>query len=312
VIMNILREVRAAELLPFENVDSLESVAVRWRTLPTVAFRSINEGYTANEGDTEQVWESVYGFGGEIEFDRVFGLIKNTIVSMEQLQMDMKLTALALHFNDQLINGDHATDSKGFEGLKKRIASHPSRQSVYFAGSSSAALDATSSVANGRAFFDKLEEMHYKTNRGDVNALMMNEAMIYGIGKAARYIQASGGNFLDVTQDSFGRDITTYKGASCVDMGLKRDQSTEIITDSETAGDAGTDATSIYGVSFNTTQGLTGIQLEDLAVYDPLDGGERESKPTKLIRCDWWVGLAAFGSYGITRGRNVEGASNWT
>lgn len=312
VLMNLLREVKLFEVLPFANVDSLLSVAVRWRTLPSVAFRSINEGYTASEGDTEQVWESVYGFGGDIKYDRVFDKIKNTIVDMKQMQTDMKLMAMALKFNEYFISGDHASDPKGFQGLQKRVASMPSRQSVYFAGASAAALDPTASAANGRAFWNKMEELHYKTNRGEHSAFLSNEGIKWGVGRVARYIQATGGNVLDVTKDSFDRSIPTLWGSPLIDVGLKKDQSTEIITDAEAAGDAGTDATSIYAVAFNERQGIMGIQLSDMEVYDPLDGGEQESTPTKLVRIDWWVGLASFGSYGIVRGRNVEGASNWT
>ena len=128
----------------------------------------------------------------------------------------------------------------------------------------------------------------------------------------ARYIQASGGAFLDVTKDSFDRDIPTYRGVPIIDMGYKKDQSTEIITNTETAGDAGADATSVYAVSFDEREGLTGIQLSPPEFYDPLGGGESESKPVKKKRLDWWVGLASYGSYGIVRGRNVEGAVNWT
>jgi hypothetical protein len=95
-------------------------------------------------------------------------------------------------------------------------------------------------------------------------------------------------------------------------MGLKKDQSTEIITETEVAGDAGQDATSIYCVAFNEEQGVTGIQLAPMEVYDPLAGGELSTQPSKMTRIDWWLGLAGFGSYGITRGWNVEGAANWT
>jgi hypothetical protein len=312
VIENMLRVGKIMEVIPFQQVDSLRTVAVRWQTLPDVAFRKINAGYTPSEGDTEQVWESVYGLGGEIKFDRVFKKIKNTIVDPYKQQTDMKLRALALKFNDYFINGDHATDADGFEGLKKRVAGMPTRQTVYFAGSSSAALDPTASVANARAFFDALEEIHYKTNEGAVQALIMNEGMYYGLGKVARYVNASGGAFLDVTKDSFDRQIPTFKGAMCVDIGLKKDQATEIITETETAGDAGSDATSIYGISSGEDTGLTGIELGPMDVYDPLAGGEQESTPTTLMRIDWWVGLATLGSYGVVRGQNVEGAANWT
>lgn len=312
VIMNLLRYMRVAEILPFENVDGLTTIAVRWQTLPDVANRAINQGYTSSEGDVEQVYESVFAFGGDINFDRVFEKVKNTIKPMKQIQLEMKLTAMALHFNNLLINGDHATDPLGLEGLKKRIDSYPSRQSVYFAASGGAGLDPTASVANGRAFFDKLEELCYVTNSGAVNALFMNEKMMYGVGRVARYIQAAGGNFLDVTNDSFDRVIPTFKGATMVDMGLKKDLTTEVITNTETDGASAATATSIYAASFNMEQGITGIQLSDLEQYDPLNGGEQESLPAKLYRVEWWCGLAGFGSYGIARGRNLKGANGWT
>jgi hypothetical protein len=314
IIMNILRDARAMEVIPWENVDSLRSVAIRWTNLPTAAFRRINEGYTADHGDVEQVWESVYGFGGEINFDRVFDKIGNTIVSPRVLQTKMKLKALSLMFNDYLINGDHGTDEDGFEGLKKRVSLMPSRQSVYFAGSSSAALDPTASAANARAFLDKFDEISYRTNRGSVGAYFMNEGLYLGFARVLRYAQvaAGGAGALDVTRDSFDREIITYRGAKFIDMGLKRDQSTEIIAETETGGTGSANATSIYGVSFGTEQGVTGIQLGPLESYDPLAGGEQESVPAKLLRIDWWLGLAGFGSYGIVRGRNLEGAANWT
>ena len=312
--MNMLRDAKLMEVIPWHDVNSFTSIAVRWKTLPSVAFRTINAGYTPSEGDVEQVWESVFVLGGEIKYDRLFEKVKgNSIVDFKKLHTDMKLKALALQFNNYLINGDHGSDPDGFEGLKKRVTNMPSRQLVGFAGASAAALDPTASVANGRAFFNKFEEMHYKTNGGNVNAILCNEGIYYGMGAVARYIQATGGNMLSVTKDSFDRDITTWKGAPLIDTGLLKDQTTEIITETEVAGDAGADATSIYMLSFDEMQGILGIQLPPgLEVYDPLNGGEQESTPTKLLRVEWPLGLAGFGSYGFVRGWNVEGASNWT
>jgi hypothetical protein len=311
ILMNLLRDSNLLGVVPFSNVDSLRSIAVRWTNLPSVAWRRINEGYTPSEGDVEQVWEAVYGFGGEIKFDRVFDKVKNTIVKPKVQQTRMKLKAMALEFNDKFVNGDHASDADAIEGLKKRISNMPSRQSVYAAGSTSAALDPTASAANCRTFINKWEQAHYRANRGAINAILVNEGTYWGLGVALRYIQSTG-NYLDVTRDSHEREIVTYKGVPLIDCGLKADQSTEIITETEEAGDGGSDATSAYFVAFNDEQGVTGIQLSPMDVYDPLAGGEQESTPTKLLRIDWWVGLAGFGSYGITRLRNFEGAANWT
>lgn len=305
----MIRNTKIMDLLPFENVDSLRSIAVRWQTLPSVAFRAIGGNYTASEGETEQVWESVYVLGGTVQWDRVFDKVKNTITDMKKLQLDMKLRSLSCTFNNYFINGDAATDILGFEGLKKRVSQMPSRQSVYFAGASAAALDPTASVGNGRLFFDFLEEMSYKCNAGAVNAYLLNEAMYYGVGKVARYINANGGNFLSTTKDSLDREVTTWKGAPLVDVGLLKDQTTEIIPDTEVAGDSGVDATSIYGCSFGVDKGISGIQLGGLENWET---EPTSTAPHHTLNIEWVLGLAGFGSYGIVRGRNVEGASNWT
>lgn len=309
ILENMVRDTKVMDLLPFENVDSLRSIAVRWQNLPSVAFRAIGGNYTASEGQTEQVWESVYILGGTVQWDRVFEKVKNTITDMKKLQLDMKLKSLSCTFNNYLINGDPATDILGFTGLKKRVALSPARQTVYFAGSSAAALDATADAASGRAFFNGWEQMHYCCNGGQVSAFLCNENMYYGVGKVARYINAAGGSFLDVTKDSFDRQITTYKGVPIVDVGLLKDQATEIIPDTEVAGDSGVDATSIYACSFNMDQGITGIQL------GPLENWETEptsTAPHHTLNIEWVLGLAGFGSYGVVRGANCEGASNWT
>ena len=65
-------------------------------------------------------------------------------------------------------------------------------------------------------------------------------------------------------------------------------------------------------MSFDEQQGVTGIQLSDMEVYDPNGGGEMETAPAKLMRLEWWVGLASFGSHGIVRGRNLAAPSSWT
>lgn len=316
IYLNLLRYAKLMEWLPFENVNSLRSVAVRWNTLPDVAFRKINGSYTPSEGDVEQVWEAVYAMGGEIRFDRVFEKLGNLIVDPKRMNTDMKTAALGMYFNHYLINGDHALNPNGFEGLKKRVANMPARQSVAFAAAAGAALNPTSSVANGNIFFNQLEQMAVRTGSTgearNVTAWLCNEGLKWGIGRVARYIQASGGNFLSTAKDSFDRDIPTLFGAPIIDVGLQKDQATEIITDTEVAGDAHTDATSIYSVTFSTDDGITGIQLSPMEIYDPLSGGELHDAPAKLVRLEWWLGLANFGSHGIVRGYNLHSVPNWS
>ena len=307
IIMNLLRESPIMDMVPFENVGSIESIALRWTNLPTVAFRRINADYTPSHGDTEQVYESVYAFGGTIREDRVWKKLTNLIQDPHELQIKMKTKAMALTFSHYFLNGDHGTDPDGFEGLKKRIDNGPSRQKIRFS-STTDVLDPTASAANARRFLDKLLEGIEYANGGQVNAILCNVGVKLGLGKVLRYLGASGGPLLDVTKDQFDRRVYTIDGIPLIDAGLKADQTTEIIPSNETAEDAGTDATSMYLVPFNMEQGIHGIQLDNIEIEDGLP--TMSTNITTLI--EWWCGLAGFGSYGPVRLHNLEAPASWT
>lgn len=98
VIENLIRDSDLLAILPFENVDALTSVAVRWQNLPAVAFRKINNGYTEASGQTEQVEESVKLMGGDVDIDRVFTRVKNVIQDPATTQTQMKLKSMARTF----------------------------------------------------------------------------------------------------------------------------------------------------------------------------------------------------------------------
>jgi len=313
IMLNILRECKVMSRLPFENVSSLQVRAAFWETLPTGGtWRSVNEGYTsAEDGQIGDAWEALYGFGGDITFDTVMEKVGNVIKDPVQLQMEGKLKSMSMDWNYAFINGDQAVDPKQFNGLKKRVASLPSRQTVYAAGSTAAPVDPTASAALARGFINNINMAWRYCNAGNVNMILCNEDFIVGFSRVLALMQ-SGGNYLSVTKDEYGREEVSYRGVPFVDMGLKKDMSTEVISNAETAGDGGADSMSVYFVSVNTQDGLYGIQLNSFNAYDPLNGGEMESKPSKMRRVDWWNGLATFGRYGIVRLRNIERLADWT
>ena len=310
VIENMLRDMKAMEILPFHDVNSLKTTALRWRTLPSVAFRDLGSDYTEDTtGDVEEVWESLYILGGLVKFDRVFGKVSNTIVDPKKLIMDMKLKSLALTWNDYFINGDLGTDPLGFQGLKKRVSLMPTRQKMYPSATDSVPLDVTASAGNVNKFWSAVETAHRYCNSGNVSGIFTNEAMLLGLGRSLRYIASAGGHFLDVGKDSFDRQQLSYKGAPVYDMGLKKDQSTEIITVTETAGDSGSDSTSMYFASFNEQQGIVGIQLGGLEV---VQDAKKDVATANQTLIEWVLGLAGFGSYGVTRLWNIADPASWT
>ena len=309
IIQNLLRASPILEYVPFENVDSLQMTAIRWTNLPDVTFRRINEDYTAEYGDVDQIAEALYGFGGKIEIDRVFPKISGSMMKDPvQLQIEMTTKSMAYKFSDYFVNGDHATDVDGFEGLKKRVSNLPSRQKIR-AGSTTDVLDPTASAANARRFLDKFAEAIAYANDGDVQVIHCNKTLQLGLGRVLRYAGISGGALMDVTKDQFDRKVYTFDGIPLVDAGLKKDNTTEIIPNDETADDAGTDATSAYFIPFNMEHGVHGGQLSDIEIERDVYTGKTT---TNGIMVEWWVGLTTWGSYGPTRLYNIETPASWT
>lgn len=311
IIQNLIRDMKAQDVLPYHDVDSLKTTALRWRVLPTApAFRDLNSDYTEDTGgDVEEVWESLYVLGGLVKFDRVYRKLSNTIIDPHKLVLDMKLKSLALSWNDYFINGDHATDVLGFEGLKKRISLMPTRQKISAGNSDSVGLNVTASAANVNLFWTKVEQAHRYCNNGNVNAIFCNEDMLLGFGRSLRYINSAGGQFLDFTKDNFERQQMTYKGVNIYDMGLKKDQSTEIIANEADGAGSAAVAVSIYFASFNEEQGIVGIQLGALEIEEDAKKDVATAKQTLI---EWVNGLAGFGSYGLTRIWNILPPASWT
>lgn len=313
IMLELLREAPLMNYMPFENVDSLNVKAMRWERLPSGgSWRAVNGSYSEIDfGQVGEVWESVYGFGGDFKFDKVFDSMKNYIEDPKVAHLKAHLKSRAIDWNNAVINGDIAINPNAFDGIKKRVAAMDSRQTIWFAANGSAPFDPTADADNARLFFRKINAAIRRCNGGKVSAILCNEAVIEGM-EAVAYMLQGQGNYFDTTKDMLGRSFTTYKGIPLLDMGLMQDQTTEIISNTEVAGDGGADSTSMYFVSFDRDTGLHGIQLTAPDAYDPLKGAEMEDKPATMLRVDWWNGIATFGRRCIVRARNLEAPSDWT
>jgi hypothetical protein len=261
------------------------------------------------------VWDGVYIFGGEIEIDRVYRKVGNMQAPAKERQILLKSKAMALKWNDQWINGDIATNPDGFDGLKKRVSNMPARQLHAFTAAGATAFDPTASAAAARTYMHKLRQAWAYCNDGNVDALYMNLDVKLGMSKVADLISMSGSDSFGKEKDQFGADVITYRGKPLRDTGYQINMSTEVIPNTETALDAGGDATSIYLVSFDPIEGIVPIQLDNLEIY-PIgsydNAGERESTPSNLIRVEWICGLHSPGDYGIVRAYNLSDPALWT
>ncbi len=285
VIDTLIMEANLLEIVPWETIGQLATTIVKIKDLPSVGFRKVNAGYTESIGHFEQAVESISLFGGDIDTDIAIARAKNTIADARSIQQMLKLKAIAYNFNDNFINGNPTSDPEEYKGLQKRI------DDINTAGFTDQYIDLGDTTdlgilrtqASRFDFLDKLNELIYAIKGHNPDFLLMNKKMLLALRSLLLREK-----LLDTTSDMFNRKIDVYLGARLVDIGVKADQTTEIILNSETLG-GGSSETSIYGVKFGIGDMTWGIQQYPLEVRDL---GELESKPTYRTRVDWNLGLA--------------------
>jgi len=287
VIDTLLMESNLMQMLPWETIGQLATTIVRVQDLPSVGFRKINEGYAAGVGHFEQKVENISLMGCYLDCDKAIARAKNTIADARAISQVMALKAMAYKFNDKFINGNPASDPEEFKGLQKRVddlyAEGYTEQYIDNAGTSGDGI--LLSTAESHNFLNKLDQLIYSIKGHSPDFLLMNKKMLLALRSILRKEK-----LLDNTRDMFDRVVDVYQGCRLVDIGVKADQSTEIITNTETLEAAGAaESTSIYAVKFGIGELLWGIQEYPLEVEDK---GLLEASPVYRTEVDWPLGLA--------------------
>ena len=296
VMDTLLMESSVLELLPWETIGALATSVVQYQDLPSVGFRMVNNGYTESTGTFKQKVENISLLGGMIDTDKAIARAKNTIADARVIQQLMMVKAIAYKLNDKFINGDPTTDPKEFKGLSKRVddlvAEGYTSQYIDNAGTSGDGI--LLNTAERHNFLNKLDQLIYSIKGHGPAFLFMNKKLLLALRSLLRQER-----LLDTTKDMFDRTVDMYGGARLVDIGTGADQTTEIITNTETLEAAGVaESTSIYAVKFGIGEFLWGIQEYPMEVEDK---GLLEAKPVYRTEIDWPLGLAMIDPRSIAR-----------
>ena len=314
VIDTLLMESDVMQAIPWETIGQLATTIVRMGSLPSVGFRKINEGYAKSTGALEQVVENIYLLGGYFDTDKAIARAKNTIADARAIVQVMMTKAIAYKFNDKFINGDPTTLTVAtgdltypdeFNGLKKRV------DYLYEKGYTGQYIDLGSTTGAARAdgilyedaeryrFLDKLDELIYSIKGHNPDFIFMNSKTLLAIRSLLRALK-----LLDNSKDMFDRVIDIYQGTRLVDIGVKADQTTEVIDFTEDPAGAFTLNTScsIYAAKFGIGEFMWGIQEYPLEVTDK---GLLEGSPIYRTELDWPMGLAMADPYSISRMYNI-------
>lgn len=250
--------------LPMEDIPGGVLKYNREGALPGVAFRGVNESYTASTGVLNPIMDGTFIIGGDIDVDLYTLATRGDDVQSSQAAM--KLKAIADSWAQKFIKGDNSAEPREFDGLQVRLVGNQ--------------LIANSGASGGGALsMAKLDEAIDAVD--NPTHLIMNKAMKRNI---KTYLRTS--TMISEAEDAFGRKLTTYSGLPILST---QNGATEALPFTEAnSGGGSAVGTSIYVVSFGSNR-LQGIQNGTMQVRDL---GEVHDQPVRRLRVEWYAGLA--------------------
>ncbi|KKN76524.1 hypothetical protein LCGC14_0370330 [marine sediment metagenome] len=286
------RESHMAQSLVWATNKELAVQITSWKTLPTVGTRILNAGFSESSGKFQQKIESKYIFGHYIDVDSV---LVDANPAERTIQRQQSAEGMAFKFNDMFINGD--PQSNEFKGLSGRVDDVNALGGIYTdqyidAGSATTGKGILYDTTERHYFIDQMAKLKHVIVGHRPDAFLMNSKMYLAFESAMRRE-----SLLKQDADQFGRIINMFSSVPLVDIGIKADQATEIITNGESLS-LGSDETSIYAYRLGEGKYLWGIQQKPMEV---IDHGRRDSAPVFRDEVQWVIGLAVSDPRSIAR-----------
>lgn len=294
VVFSLLEVHSILNDLSFTTVPTMKVNGARFTgNLPTPNWRKLNEATVTTSGTPSPFSESAYIASNTIDIDRILLKDKNAIGDPLALQVDAYLKSLTYDITDKFFNNNHtAGDSDAFVGIRARLD-----DSVWQTNSAckidASGVDMTDSgmtAATANKFIRYIDQMLdvIGSPEGDGCVVYMNRDLRRRVAQAIRLLGAGAG--FEMTRDAFDRRLITYRNATVRSIGLKADQSTEIITSTEasTGLNGSSTYTSMYAVKYGDDS-LNGWQFE------PPNAqliGQRQEEPTHVrFFFEWALGI---------------------
>lgn len=265
-------EIFAAEnpvlaLLPFMNVAGNSYRYNIEQTLPGIAFRDFNQGYTESTGVVNPVTEKLTIIGGDSDFDVAQIAMGTGNNDTRAVHDAMKAKALTLEWLRTFFHGDTTVNPLAFDGLRDRLTG----AQVIAAGANGNQLTLT--------MLDELTD----AISGQPTALFMPKALIRFY---KGLIRAAGGTTPEsIMVANFGRPVISHNGVPMFPIEEDAAGNEILKFDEEQGTDAQT--ASIYAVKFGP-DALHGIQTAPVSVRDL---GEIDAKPALRTRIEWYSGM---------------------
>lgn len=261
------------------------------------AFRAYNQEYVPAEARRTQYTSSLYPFGGAYNLDRVLAHLGQARTDEMAFQASQLIKGARVTFATQLMQGDHASNVLGFDGLDVAltgtVTEYFPNATTFYTDWSAATLDTVDEAITAS---DQLDEFLSLLD-DEPSALLGNRLMMNRVKALAK----RAGQYT-IEQDSLGRTVQRYGNAVLIDLGVTNDDltgNTSYVVPVETrdpdgAGGGGniTNLTDLYAVRFGL-DALHGASVAgkplveswdpDWSVAGAVKTGELEIGPSTMV-----------------------------
>lgn len=278
VIQTFIDESPVLDRLPFMTVEGNAYQYTKESSLPGIAFRAVNAGYTESTGAVVPSTVALKIFGGDADVDRFIARTLGNLNDQRALQTRLKAKAAAIFFTQNFFAGSTAVAPEQFDGLQVSLTGNQ----LVWAGTNGGALT-----------LDMLDDLLSRVT-GGADAVYMNDWLIR---KVNALVRATGGTVAE-PRESYGKMVYQYAGIPLIDPGLATDGTTRILPFTETRGTAVGTVASIYAVKFGEQEFVSGITNGGIDVYDL---GELETKPAFRTRIEAYMAIGIFNGKAAAR-----------
>lgn len=271
VIETMVRTSAVLEVLPFMEIVGNAYTYNQVATLPTVAFRDVNEAYTEASASFTQKTASLRMLGGDVDVDKFIAETRGNLNDQRAIQTELKAKAVAETYTATFFYGDEAVNAKAFNGLAKFVAGG---QDIVVKDNVDGALtlDDLNKLVDAVPFGADVFFMSRTVRRIVMNLLQANQ------------------HYVEISVDAFGKPVQMYAGIPI-----------RVCEDAVMPAQAGSHE--IFAVKFGAMSDVCGIQNGGIRVTDI---GELETKPVYRTRIEWYTGLAVFNPNSVARLKGIK------
>jgi len=242
------------------------------KTLPGAGTRSLNENYTASNGETDPRQEGLKIYGGMIDVDAVQKKQLGDEIVLKKQEKQIK--AIRLKMLNDFVNGSSATDVEQFDGLKTQLPT-----------TTAGRIDRGYIVNNGGAALSrkKLDELVYNTDDSTNPVLLMDKSVPF-------LINQYGESLVTFDKNEFGAPVARYGDVPIVTFDRNNVQS-KILGFTEASS-----TSSIFRLNLNVDEVVMLEGEGGILVHDAEKAGSKFN-----YQIDWLLSLAIQGQYNAGR-----------